>query len=62
MNNINEKINSTVVKVNTIDELLQNCPDNEVIKENLIKAWAVINNDKYDKRLFVQFQVVLTVM
>ena len=51
MNNINEKINSTVVKANTIDELLQNCPDNEVIKESLIKAWVVINNDKYDKRL-----------
>lgn len=30
---------------------MQNCPDNKVIKDSLVKSWAVINNDKYDKRL-----------
>lgn len=40
-----------VQKFNSIEDILNNCPDNKVIMENLVKAWAVINIPKYDKRL-----------
>lgn len=40
-----------VQKANTIEELLDGCPDNQIIQDSLVKSWAVINNDKYDKRL-----------
>ena len=40
-----------VQKANTIEELLNGCPDNQIIQDSLVKSWAVINNDKYDKRL-----------
>ncbi len=40
-----------VQKANTIEELLQDCPDNQIIKDSFIKSWVVINNDKYDRRL-----------
>ena len=40
-----------VQKANTIEELLQDCPDNQIIKDSLVKSWVVINNDKYDRRL-----------
>ena len=38
-----------VQKANTIEELLQDCPVNSVIGDNLIRAWSKINNDKYKK-------------
>lgn len=40
-----------VQKANTIEELLNGCPDNQIIKDSFIKSWVVINNDKYDRRL-----------
>ena len=40
-----------VQKANSIEELLQDCPDNQIIKDSLVKSWVVINNDKYDRRL-----------
>lgn len=40
-----------VQKANTIEELLQDCPVNSVIGDNLIRAWSIINNDKYDSIL-----------
>ena len=40
-----------VQKFNSIEDILNNCPDNKVIMQNLVKAWAVINSPKYDKRL-----------
>lgn len=38
-----------VQKANTIEELLQDCPVNSVIGDNLIRAWSKINSDKYKK-------------
>lgn len=40
-----------VQKANTIEELLQDCPTNSVIGDNLIRAWSIINNDKYNSIL-----------
>lgn len=37
-----------VQKANTIEELLQDCPVNSVIGDNLIRAWSKINSDKYN--------------
>ena len=36
-----------VQKANTIEELLQDCPVNSVIGDNLIRAWSKINSPKY---------------
>ena len=38
-----------VNKSNNVDELIENCVENKVIGDNLIKAWSTINNDKYKK-------------
>lgn len=40
-----------VQKANTIEELLQDCPVNSVIGDNLIRAWSKINNPKYNRIL-----------
>ena len=40
-----------VQKFNSIEDILNNCPDNQIICDNLVKAWAIINSPKYDKRL-----------
>ena len=40
-----------VQKFNSIEDILNNCPGNKVIMESFVKAWAVINSPKYDKRL-----------
>lgn len=40
-----------VQKFNSIEDILNNCPDNQIIRDNLVKAWVIINNPKYDKRL-----------
>lgn len=44
-----EKINSAVVKATSVEELLNGCPANQTICDNLIRAWAIINNTKYKK-------------
>ena len=36
-----------VQKANTIEELLQDCPINSIIGDNLIRAWSKINSHKY---------------
>ena len=36
-----------VQKANTIEELLQDCPVNSVVGDNLVRAWSKINNSKY---------------
>lgn len=38
-----------VKKPKNIDELLYSCPKNTKIYENIIKAWSIINRDKYKK-------------
>lgn len=40
-----------VQKANTIEELLQDCPVNSIIGDNLIRAWSKINSPKYKKIL-----------
>lgn len=40
---------SELSKFETIDDLLDNCPVNKTIGDNLIRAWSIINNDKYKK-------------
>lgn len=39
------------IKVNSIEQLIQNCPKNQTILDNLIRAWAIINSPKYNKIL-----------
>ena len=41
--------NVKLKKVNSIEELLSNCPKNQTIGDNLIRAWAKINSPKYKK-------------
>ena len=38
-------------KTNSIEELIETCPKNQTILDNLIRAWAIINNPKYRKIL-----------
>ncbi|MFR2243721.1 MAG: phosphoadenosine phosphosulfate reductase family protein, partial [Anaerobutyricum soehngenii] len=38
-------------KASSIEELIKDCPKNQVILDNLIRAWAIINNPKYRKIL-----------
>ena len=33
----------------TLDSLLENCPKNQIIGDNLVRAWAKINSEKYKK-------------
>lgn len=33
----------------TLDSLLENCPQNQIIGDNLVRAWAKINSSKYEK-------------
>ena len=33
----------------TLDSLLENCPKNQIIGDNLVRAWAKINSSKYKK-------------
>lgn len=47
MQDINK--NSNLTKYKSIDEVLQNCPKNEIIGNNLIRAWKIINDQKYKK-------------
>ena len=41
-----EKINS-VQKAESIEELLESCPKNQTIGDNLVRAWSKINSRKY---------------
>lgn len=36
-------------KANNLEELIETCPKNQVIGDNLIRAWTIINKDKYKK-------------
>lgn len=47
MQDYDKSINLT--KPNDIKELLENCPKNQTIGDNLIRAWSKINDSKYDK-------------
>ena len=40
--------NSNLSKAQSLEELLESCPDNKVIADNLIKAWTFINNERYE--------------
>ena len=43
---LHEKINS-VQKAESIEELLESCPKNQTIGDNLVRAWSKINSSKY---------------
>ena len=47
-----EKINS-VQKAESIEELLESCPKNQTIGDNLVRAWSNINSRKY-KNIFIK--------
>lgn len=36
-------------KANNIEELIKDCPKNQTILDNLIRAWAIINKPIYKK-------------
>ena len=38
-----------IKKYKDLDELIQGCPVSENIGDNLIRAWAKINNSQYDR-------------
>ena len=38
-----------IQKESSIEELLSTCPKNQIIADNLIRAWSKINNPKYEK-------------
>ncbi len=33
----------------TLFDVLESCPKNQTILDNLVRAWAIINNAKYEK-------------
>ena len=41
--------NSNLFKAQSLDELLQTCPVNQIIGDNLVRAWSKINSPKYKK-------------
>lgn len=41
--------NNLLLKANSLEELIETCPKNQTIGDNLIRAWAKINSDKYKK-------------
>lgn len=45
----NDYNKSNISKANSLEELLDNCPKNQVIGDNLVKAWSKINNPMYEK-------------
>ena len=44
----NENFNS-IRKAQSLDELLETCPRNQIIGDNLVRAWSKINSAKYKK-------------
>ena len=41
--------NSNLFKAQSLDELLSTCPKNQIIGDNLVRAWSKINSPKYKK-------------
>lgn len=41
--------NSNLFKAQSLDELLKTCPVNQIIGDNLVRAWSKINSPKYKK-------------
>ena len=41
--------NSNLFKAQSLDELLSTCPVNQIIGDNLVRAWSKINSPKYKK-------------
>ena len=41
--------NKNLSKASSLEELIENCPENKVIGDNLVKAWTLINDDRYEK-------------
>ncbi|MFR3126402.1 MAG: phosphoadenosine phosphosulfate reductase family protein [Coprococcus sp.] len=41
--------NKKPVKASNVEELIQDCPKNQTILDNLIRAWAIINKPIYEK-------------
>lgn len=48
MNEVNKIGNSSREDI-TLMDVLEDCPENEVIADNMARAYAIINSDKYDK-------------
>lgn len=44
-----ETMNSNLSKAQNLDELLEHCPVNQIIGDNLIRAWSKINSPIYKK-------------
>lgn len=44
---VHKSLETQLTKANNLFELLGNCPKNETIGDNLVKAWSKINNDLY---------------
>ena len=42
-------------KFNNMEDLVSKCPKNQVIVDNMIKAWTYINDDKYKKNYMCNF-------
>ena len=45
----NSKNTNSLRKAKTLDELLDTCPRNQIIGDNLVRAWSKINSPKYKK-------------
>lgn len=45
----NNKNTNSLRKAKTLDELLNTCPRNQIIGDNLVRAWSKINSPKYKK-------------
>ena len=44
---VHESLETKLTKANNLFELLSNCPKNETIGDNLVKAWSKINSGLY---------------
>ena len=45
----NNKNTNSLRKAKTLDELLDTCPRNQIIGDNLVRSWSKINSPKYKK-------------
>ena len=48
-NYVSPSENVILNKARSITELLSNCPKNQTIGDNLVRAWSIINKNKYKK-------------
>lgn len=46
---MNSNKNNTLSKAQSLEELLFTCPQNQIIGDNLVKAWSKINSPIYEK-------------